>query len=102
MSRIVEAPFLVALNLTRRCNLKCAHCYLDAGTLNSGDRDELATPEVYALLNEIAALSHEITSTTHTRCGDGNVRALVVFALNVVVRALRVRSVRIALGRPHV
>ncbi|MEK7268891.1 MAG: hypothetical protein AAB093_05760, partial [Nitrospirota bacterium] len=20
-------PFLVALNLTKRCNLKCAHCY---------------------------------------------------------------------------
>jgi len=59
MSRTVEAPFLVALNLTRRCNLKCAHCYLDAGTLNSGDPDELATPEVCALLNEIASLSDE-------------------------------------------
>ncbi|MFQ5783379.1 MAG: hypothetical protein ACE5H8_00985 [Alphaproteobacteria bacterium] len=32
MTKAVEAPFLVALNPTRRCNLKCAHCYLDAGT----------------------------------------------------------------------
>jgi len=24
-------PYLIAVNLTRRCNLKCAHCYLDAG-----------------------------------------------------------------------
>lgn len=59
MTGAVEAPFLVALNLTRRCNLKCAHCYLDAGTLNSGDPDELATVEVCTLLNEIAALSQE-------------------------------------------
>ena len=22
-------PYLVALNLTKRCNLKCDHCYLD-------------------------------------------------------------------------
>jgi len=59
MTRGVEAPFLVALNLTRRCNLKCAHCYLDAGTLNQGDPDELATSEVCSLLDEIAALSEE-------------------------------------------
>jgi radical SAM protein with 4Fe4S-binding SPASM domain len=59
MTGTVEAPFLVAFNLTRRCNLKCAHCYLDAGTLNSGDPEELATEEVCALLNEIAAMSEE-------------------------------------------
>ena len=59
MTGTVEAPFLVALNLTRRCNLKCAHCYLDAGTLERGDADELATSEVYALLDEIVALSEE-------------------------------------------
>ena len=59
MTTTVETPFLVALNLTRRCNLKCAHCYLDAGTLNNDDPDELATSEVCALLNEIASLSDE-------------------------------------------
>ncbi|MFQ5626964.1 MAG: radical SAM protein [Methyloligellaceae bacterium] len=59
MTGTVEAPFLVALNLTRRCNLKCAHCYLDAGTLDRGDPDELTTAEVCALLNEIVALSNE-------------------------------------------
>ena len=55
----VEAPFLVALNLTRRCNLRCAHCYLDAGTRDHGDPDELGTDEVTALLDQIAALSDE-------------------------------------------
>ncbi|HET8580318.1 MAG TPA: heme biosynthesis protein, partial [Nitrospiraceae bacterium] len=38
-------PFLVALNLTKRCNLKCAHCYLDATTKAGGGSDELTTGE---------------------------------------------------------
>ncbi len=54
-----EAPFLVALNLTRRCNLRCAHCYLDAGTRRDGAMDELSTGEVGALIDRIAALSEE-------------------------------------------
>jgi len=33
---LANPPFLVALNLTRRCNLACAHCYLDAGTRRDG------------------------------------------------------------------
>ncbi len=54
-----EAPFLVALNLTRRCNLRCAHCYLDAGTRKNGGADELATAEVTAIIDRIADLSDE-------------------------------------------
>lgn len=60
MAAAIEPPFLVALNLTRRCNLKCAHCYLDAGTLRAGAPDELRTDEVLALLGRIASLSDEI------------------------------------------
>ena len=52
-------PFLVALNLTRRCNLRCAHCYLDAGTRADGGSAELSTDEVRSLLDDIAALSDE-------------------------------------------
>src|SRR3989304_2259974 len=59
MAATTEPPFLVALNLTRRCNLKCAHCYLDAGTLCNGAPDELATEEVLTLLDGIASLSGE-------------------------------------------
>jgi radical SAM protein with 4Fe4S-binding SPASM domain len=55
----VEPPFLVALNLTRRCNLRCAHCYLDAGTRRSGGPAELGTDEVKGLLQRIAELSDE-------------------------------------------
>lgn len=46
---------LLALNLTRRCNLACAHCYLDANTLRAGAPGELTTAEVCTLLDQIAA-----------------------------------------------
>ncbi len=59
MGAAVEPPFLVALNLTRRCNLRCTHCYLDAGTRDEGTQDELGTDEVLALLGRIAAVSDE-------------------------------------------
>lgn len=48
---------LVAINLTWRCNLACAHCYLDAGTERDGDRNELGLREVCALLDQIAGHS---------------------------------------------
>jgi MoaA/NifB/PqqE/SkfB family radical SAM enzyme len=50
MGSVVKPPFLVALNLTRRCNLGCAHCYLDAGTRLDGDARELTTDEVRDIL----------------------------------------------------
>ena len=56
MAQAADPPFLVALNLTRRCNLACAHCYLDAGIRRNGDDAELATAEVAAVLDGIAAL----------------------------------------------
>ena len=31
-----QAPYLIALNLTERCNLSCKHCYLDAKVLKEG------------------------------------------------------------------
>ncbi len=46
--------YLLAINLTRRCNLRCEHCYLDAATLEGGSDDELTTEEVRNLLDETA------------------------------------------------
>ena len=46
---------LLAINLTRRCNLACAHCYLDADTLRDGSPGELRTEEVQGVLNQVAA-----------------------------------------------
>lgn len=49
--------YLLAINLTTRCNLRCAHCYLDAKALRRGADDELTTDEVRQLLAQIAARS---------------------------------------------
>ncbi|HEU5406809.1 MAG TPA: radical SAM protein [Nitrospira sp.] len=50
-------PYLVALNLTKRCNLKCDHCYLDATTKAAGGDDELSTEECYRLIEQIAEVN---------------------------------------------
>lgn len=49
---------LLAINLTRRCNLRCAHCYLDAKSLSHGANDELRTAEVYRILDDVAELNN--------------------------------------------
>ena len=58
-------PYLIALNLTKRCNLRCSHCYLDATTRAGGGADELSTQEVYTLLEQMAEVnSHSIVVVT--------------------------------------
>ncbi len=49
--------FLLAINLTKRCNLSCAHCYMDAEMMQRGGANELTTKEVCGLLDEIAGRS---------------------------------------------
>jgi radical SAM protein with 4Fe4S-binding SPASM domain len=44
-------PTLVSWNLTSRCNLRCAHCYLDAGTRDRGD--ELSFEEGKRLIDAL-------------------------------------------------
>ncbi|MDT8282199.1 MAG: radical SAM protein, partial [Gammaproteobacteria bacterium] len=55
---------LLAINLTRRCNLSCAHCYLDADTLQHSADNELSSKEVCHLLDEVVT------------CGDGTMVVL--------------------------
>jgi AdoMet-dependent heme synthase len=45
-------PHVVAWNLTRRCNLECAHCYIAAGPHETA-AGELSTAECLALLDQI-------------------------------------------------
>ena len=56
---MADAPYLIALNLTERCNLACAHCYLDAKVLKEGAVDELGTDELKRVLGEIAEIGPE-------------------------------------------
>lgn len=45
------APFLIVWNFTYVCNLRCKHCYLDAGLLR---RDELSTEEALLAVDKMA------------------------------------------------
>ena len=47
---------MIAWNLTRRCNLECAHCYIAAGPGESA-ADELTTAECRRIAGEILELS---------------------------------------------
>ena len=47
---------MIAWNLTRRCNLECAHCYIAAGPTESAV-DELGTAECLRIVDEIIAVN---------------------------------------------
>lgn len=49
-------PHVVAWNLTRRCNLECAHCYISAGPSETAD-GELSTEECLRIADEILAVN---------------------------------------------
>lgn len=51
-----HVPHVIAWNLTRRCNLECAHCYISAGPAESA-ADELSTAECKRIAGEILALN---------------------------------------------
>lgn len=50
----MATPNLISWNLTRRCNLACGHCYLDAVQRKSETGDELTLPEIARVIDEIA------------------------------------------------
>jgi len=49
-------PHVVAWNLTRRCNLECAHCYISAGPVETAE-GELTTDECYRIAGEILTVN---------------------------------------------
>jgi len=51
------APLMVVWNFTYRCNLRCKHCYEDAGPLRSSDfgLEEMSLERKLAAVEEIAA-----------------------------------------------
>lgn len=54
-------PALVSWNLTKRCNLRCPHCYMEAG--RAAER-ELTTEECRGLIDEMRALGTEMLILT--------------------------------------
>lgn len=51
-----ELPHVVAWNLTARCNLACAHCYISAGSWRSAS-DDLTTSECHRITDELLAVN---------------------------------------------
>ncbi|MDP2787429.1 MAG: radical SAM protein, partial [Pseudomonadota bacterium] len=49
------APQIISWNLTRVCNLACAHCYLDAVQRRREASDELTLAEAEDVVTQIAA-----------------------------------------------
>ncbi len=49
----LHAPPLIWLELTRRCNLNCPHCYIEGGLPRE---NEMPADEFYRLLDEFAAM----------------------------------------------
>ncbi len=47
---------IISWNLTRRCNLACEHCYLDASPFRHR-RGELSTEECLAVVDQVSAVS---------------------------------------------
>ncbi len=54
-------PSLISWNLTKKCNLRCPHCYMEAGHKAGA---ELTTEECVALLDEMKALGTEMVILT--------------------------------------
>jgi radical SAM protein with 4Fe4S-binding SPASM domain len=50
----VPIPHVVAWNITQRCNLACAHCYISAGSWHSA-AGELPTEDCLRIVDEILA-----------------------------------------------
>jgi len=51
--------YSVSWNLTQRCNLECAHCYMSA-TAGADTRGELSTEECRRVIDEIAAVNPNV------------------------------------------
>jgi radical SAM protein with 4Fe4S-binding SPASM domain len=49
----LSAPLIVWLEITRRCNLPCKHCYVAAGRRRA---NELTTEEIFSTLDQLKAM----------------------------------------------
>ncbi|CAN5875167.1 heme b synthase [soil metagenome] len=101
-------PHVVAWNLTRRCNLECAHCYISAGSWHAS-AGELPTSDCLRIVAEILEVSpapmlilsggepllRDDLETIARRAADGG--ATVVVGTNGTrLTATRIRSLKTA------
>ncbi len=60
-SPVAYKPSLISWNRTKKCNLRCPHCYMEAGRPATR---ELTTDECLALIDEMQALGTEMLILT--------------------------------------
>lgn len=60
-TEVLYPPALVSWNLTKKCNLRCPHCYMEAG---ERAENELTTAECLQLITEMKALGTEMLILT--------------------------------------
>src|SRR5436190_21341991 len=56
---VAPKAYSVSWNLTQRCNLECAHCYMSA-TAGADTRGELDTAECRRVMDEIAEVNPNV------------------------------------------
>jgi radical SAM protein with 4Fe4S-binding SPASM domain len=51
---------VVSWNLTKKCNLRCEHCYIEAGVIERDEAlDELSTDECFDVIDQLATVNPE-------------------------------------------
>ena len=50
-------PHIISWNITRRCNLRCAHCYLDAGPATNNHDGDLPADECFRFIDQLAEVN---------------------------------------------
>src|SRR5438045_5592422 len=60
--------YSVSWNLTQRCNLECAHCYMSAFA-GADTRGELTTAECRRVMDEIAEVDRKSTRLNSSHLG---------------------------------
>lgn len=51
---------VISWNLTKKCNLRCEHCYISAGRISKAEaRDELSTEECFRVIDQICEVNAE-------------------------------------------
>ena len=58
MNGAVNAPRIISWNITLRCPLKCAHCYVDAGDKEADG--VLSTHEAFSVIDQIHATGRPV------------------------------------------
>ena len=51
---------VISWNITKKCNLRCEHCYISAGRISKAEaQDELSTDECFGVIDQLAEVNSE-------------------------------------------